>query len=76
MTLLDWDKDAESMTDAELESRIKAIAELQLWPAFKREFGWTGFHALIHTLQGEQTRRQLVAERLARQRVRALHGLD
>lgn len=57
MTLLEWDVDVAEMAVEDITRRLAALNELALWPAFKREFGWTGFHALVHTLQAELDKR-------------------
>lgn len=57
MTLGEWDKSVEKLSDEQLAEIKKALETLNNWPDFKQEFKWTGIFALYPTLDGEQLRR-------------------
>ena len=63
MTLGDWDKDIEAMTDSDLERFHAALETLREWPALYKAFKWTGLWVLTITMEYERAKRSRVALR-------------
>lgn len=64
MMLKEWDKDAEEMSWTDLCLRLQALQTLKNWPAFNKEYGWTGFRVNADILLAETDKRKRTNSKL------------
>ncbi len=63
MNMGEWDKEAKTMTNKDRKKMISALVTLDRWPAFKREYGWTGYGTLTYILKVAEQNAEREAER-------------
>ncbi|MFH2076393.1 MAG: hypothetical protein ABIJ57_13790 [Pseudomonadota bacterium] len=51
MTMNEWTEEAKRMNSKDRKKMLGALITLGRWPAFKREYGWTGFETLAYVLR-------------------------
>lgn len=56
MTIKEWTEEAAGMATDERKKRLAALRTLQRWPAFRENYGWTGFETLAYILKMEAGR--------------------
>jgi hypothetical protein len=55
--MVEWDKEAATMTAEDLKKYREALETLNKWETFKREYGWTGYAVVGQILKYEMERR-------------------
>ena len=61
----DWDREVETLTDAQLDEHIKAFKTILAWPFLKKAYDGYGLPVVLSVLECEVQRRQWKAEKAA-----------
>ena len=51
LSLSDWEKEAEKLTDEQKLKLISAFETIRSWPVFDQNFGWTGYNLVCNEIK-------------------------